>query len=89
MDEERLAAADAVAAAWRIPYLTRPAVPRVSIANGRCASAPANGSRRHHRLAYFDGDTWHIVDYKTDADFTARRVITRRSSAGTSMRPLN
>ena len=24
-------------------------------------------------LAYFDGDTWHIVDYKTDADFTARR----------------
>ena len=24
-------------------------------------------------LAYFDGATWHVVDYKTDADFAAKR----------------
>jgi ATP-dependent exoDNAse (exonuclease V) beta subunit len=74
MDEERLAAADAVAAALAHPLLD--AARRAARLHREWPMRFRSGERLLEGiidLAYFDGDTWHIVDYKTDADFTARR----------------
>ena len=73
-EEERQAAAQAVAAALTHPLLesARRAArvhrewPMHFRAGGRLLEGVID-------LAYFDGVTWHIVDYKTDADFAARR----------------
>ena len=73
--EERQAAVEAVAAALGHPLLTAArTAPRVhrewplsfQSANGRLLEGIID-------LAYFDGAAWQIVDYKTDADFPARR----------------
>ncbi|MCC6536555.1 MAG: UvrD-helicase domain-containing protein [Bryobacterales bacterium] len=74
-DEERAAAVEAVAAALAHPLLrAAAAAPRVHrewpvrfrAADGRLLEGIVD-------LAYFDGAAWHIVDYKTDADFHSRR----------------
>ena len=74
VEEESRAAADAVAAALAHPLLaaarTAPRVHREWPMRFRSGERLLEGIID---LAYFDGAMWHIVDYKTDADFAARR----------------
>ncbi len=73
-EEESRAAADAVAAALAHPLLEAAQIaPRI---HREWPMRFRTGERLLEGiidLAYFDGATWQIVDYKTDADFAARR----------------
>ena len=73
-DEEREAAIEAVTAALAHPVMmaarSAPRVHREWPMRFRSGDRLMEGIVD---LAYFDGATWHIVDYKTDADFAARR----------------
>ena len=74
LDEERKAAVEAVTAALAHPLLDAarraPRVHREWPLRFRTGDRLLEGIID---LAYFDGAGWHIIDYKTDADFAARR----------------
>jgi ATP-dependent exoDNAse (exonuclease V) beta subunit len=74
LDDERKAAVDAVTAALAHPLLT--AARSAARTHREWPLRFRTGEQLLEGiidLAYFDGETWHIIDYKTDAGFHAKR----------------